>query len=418
MSLANYTDLQAALGNWLDHSLFAARYPDFVTLFEATANRRLRVRAMEATVMLTPNPTALLLHCNGADNSTAFPDSAFNPNLVTAHGNAKILSAQFKFGGASASFDGLNTSYLSIPDSASLRLPNDFTIDFWINISSSLTPSTWVIFKGPSNNSFASWLVFFQGGQLSFWSSSNGTSWDISDAQHIGTIAATGAWHHVAISRQGSTWYLFLDGNLNATFSDPSTMHATADAVTIGGNNYFSQAFNGYLDEIRISNGARWTANFTPPASPAGVAAGGFATLPADYLAWRRLTWTGKTRNELGYVHPSYFQAAFPSQPADVPKIFTIEGQTLKVMPIDATPLELDYYQLIPALAANATNWLMIAHPDLYLFGSMVEAEMFGANDERMPAWKARRDEILDEIVRLDARTRGPSAIRVFGATP
>ena len=43
MSLSNYSDLQTALGNWLDHSLYSARYGDFVTLFEATANRRLRV---------------------------------------------------------------------------------------------------------------------------------------------------------------------------------------------------------------------------------------------------------------------------------------------------------------------------------------------------------------------------------------
>jgi hypothetical protein len=101
-----------------------------------------------------------------------------------------------------------------------------------------------------------------------------------------------------------------------------------------------------------------------------------------------------------------------------VPRIFTIEGATLKVRPLDSTALEFDYFQKIPALATTDPNWLLTAHPDIYLFGSMVEAEMFGVNDERMPAWKARRDEIFDEIVRLNNQTRAPSAMRVFGATP
>ncbi len=54
MPLQSYTDLTAALGNWLQRSDLAALLPNFVQLFEACANRRLRVRQQEATVMLTP----------------------------------------------------------------------------------------------------------------------------------------------------------------------------------------------------------------------------------------------------------------------------------------------------------------------------------------------------------------------------
>src|SRR5262249_53856046 len=116
----------------------------------------------------------------------------------------------------------------------------------------------------------------------------------------------------------------------------------------------------------------------------------GAVALPADYLAWRRVTWTGAPRVELQYVHPSYLQAAYPSAPTNVPRVFSIEGGTLKIRPLDTTPLELDYVQKIPALSdSTTTNWLLAAHPDLYLFGALVEAEMFGVNDERAPQWKA-----------------------------
>jgi hypothetical protein len=283
MSLANYTDLQAALGAWLDHSIFAAQYPTFVTLFEATANRKLRVRQMEARTILYPSNPAPISITGAANNGSGLI-------RLTVTSTATVASAEQFVSGV------------------------------------------------------------------------------------IGTTEANGTW--ITTTIDGT--HLDLQGS---AFVNPYV----SGGVTIGES--------------------------------------GRATLPADYLTWRRVTWTGQTRNELGYVHPSYFQAAFPSQPTDVPKIFTIEGASaavtvLKIMPLDPTPLEFLYYQQIPSLAANSTNWLMTAHPDVYLFGSMVEAEMFGVNDERMPAWKARRDEIFDEIVKLDTKTRGPSYVRVLGATP
>jgi hypothetical protein len=145
----------------------------------------------------------------------------------------------------------------------------------------------------------------------------------------------------------------------------------------------------------------------------------GAVALPADYLAWRRVTSTGAPRVELAYVHPSYLQAAYPSAPAGVPRMFAIEGATLKIRPVDDAPLEFDYFQRIAPLSdGTPSNWLLAAHPDLYLFGALVEAEMFGVNDERAPLWKARRDEIFDEIERLSNKTRGAGAVRVVGQTP
>jgi hypothetical protein len=144
--------------------------------------------------------------------------------------------------------------------------------------------------------------------------------------------------------------------------------------------------------------------------------ASGEATLPADYLAWRRVTWTGSTRVELAYVAPSYLQAAYPSSPSDTPRIFTIEGATLKVRPVSDTALEFLYYQKIPALSdGNPANWLLAAHPDLYLFGSLAEAQMFAVDPEKAALWKGRRDELFEEINQLSNKTRGAGAIRVMG---
>lgn len=145
----------------------------------------------------------------------------------------------------------------------------------------------------------------------------------------------------------------------------------------------------------------------------------GVATLPTDYLAWRRVTWTGDTNRELDYVHPSYMHALYPTSPSDSPNVFTIEGLTLTVRPSSDTALTFDYFAKIPALSTIATtNWLLTAHPDVYLFGSLAEAHGYVKDPENLGGWKGRRDEIFDEIERLDKKTRGQAGIRVMGATP
>jgi hypothetical protein len=147
--------------------------------------------------------------------------------------------------------------------------------------------------------------------------------------------------------------------------------------------------------------------------------ASGVAALPADYLAWRRVTWTGSTHRELEYVHPSYLHALYPTAPAGLPRLFTIEGATLTVAPSDDSALTFDYFQKIPALSnASPANWLIAAYPDLYLFGALAEAHGFVKDTDSLTLWASRRNELFDEIERLDAKTRGPAGIRVMGATP
>lgn len=140
----------------------------------------------------------------------------------------------------------------------------------------------------------------------------------------------------------------------------------------------------------------------------------GSVSLPSDYLSWRRVTWTGSPRVDLEYVHPSVLQAYYPSSDEGTPKIFTIEGSTLKVRPLSDTSLEFDYYEKIDALSGTV-NWLYSAYPDVYLYGSLVEAEMFNKDVESAALWKARRDELFEEIERLSRKTSGPAAIRVMG---
>ncbi len=146
----------------------------------------------------------------------------------------------------------------------------------------------------------------------------------------------------------------------------------------------------------------------------------GIAELPADYLSFRQVLSKSTPDTVLDYVTPDYLDRAYPGfpYPAGVPQVFKIEGQFLFTAPYDdSLDLYLDYYAKVPALSGTV-NWLYAAHPDIYLFGALCEAELFGVNDERAALWKARRDEILDEIKMLDNKSKGIGFVRINAATP
>jgi hypothetical protein len=81
-------------------------------------------------------------------------------------------------------------------------------------------------------------------------------------------VLSTGTWVHVAVTYNGTTSTLWIDGVLKNTYAGSVFPNANC-YVTMGGSvNYSSSTFNGYLDDVRITKGyARYTATFTPPTS-------------------------------------------------------------------------------------------------------------------------------------------------------
>jgi hypothetical protein len=143
----------------------------------------------------------------------------------------------------------------------------------------------------------------------------------------------------------------------------------------------------------------------------------GSGSLPSDFLGMKYVQWPGSPAVDLVYAHPSYLTGLYPTDAQGIPQHYTIEASTIKVRPVDDTSLSILYVKRTAAVSGTL-NWLFTNHPDAYLFGSLVEAEAFGVNDERAAFWKLRRDEVFDEILKLDFNSRGPMQIRVFGPTP
>lgn len=145
----------------------------------------------------------------------------------------------------------------------------------------------------------------------------------------------------------------------------------------------------------------------------------GSATLPTDYLEWKRVTWNGSQTRQLDYVTPAYLEGFNPDHSSDDPLFFTIEGETLKIAPRSTTTLDFLYAQKVPALSVgNTTNWLLTAHPDAYLFGSLTMLATFTGDAENGQAWNVLAQKDLEEIWGVNFAMTGTMVQRVTGPTP
>jgi Concanavalin A-like lectin/glucanases superfamily len=196
--------------------------------------------------------------------SSLYSDESAARHALTPVGSAQVSAAQSKYGGASVYFDGAG-SYLTTPDSPDWNLSTvDFTVETWLYSTSS--SYGWVIGQwrenGGADRSFGLY-VNFPAGKVSFAGVQSNVT--LSSTSDVGTA---NAWHHVAATRQGDTWRLFVDGALEASANFAAAAFDSSEPLYIGrySSSATPQFYTGYVDDLRITKGvARYTAPFTPP---------------------------------------------------------------------------------------------------------------------------------------------------------
>lgn len=144
--------------------------------------------------------------------------------------------------------------------------------------------------------------------------------------------------------------------------------------------------------------------------------ANGFITLPDDYQQWRSLDVQGQS-GKLNFMTPDAAQDLYGAA-AGATRAFTIVGNTMIVYPLSTSPMTLIYQASLPFLSElYTTNWLLAKHPDLYLYGTLAEAEPYMGNDARFATWKALYEESLEQILAQDRSARwGKSSVYVDAA--
>ena len=217
--------------------------------------------------------TSLLLPMIGANNGTEFMDWSPVPKTVTRAGGIVTSTAQSKFYGSSARFDGIDDR-LTLPADFLHMGADPWLIDGWI-LSDDFAATRGVIGQRMDGATSYNFLFFLN--TSSKLTLAIGSSDGESAPYTIGATASllALAWHHFEISRTGDTFYLFLDGGLQATqaVSAGFVMHASIALAQIGAyNEVLTGYYKGYMQDLRVVKGVGGhTASFAPPSRRLGT---------------------------------------------------------------------------------------------------------------------------------------------------
>ena len=141
---------------------------------------------------------------------------------------------------------------------------------------------------------------------------------------------------------------------------------------------------------------------------------GQYEALPTGFLEAKRFALLTSPVTRLEYVTPDAMAELREGRTgAGKPVYYTVAGGNFEFFPTpdsEYTASLLYYARLTPN--ATSANWLFTNHPDLYLFGALVQAEPYLRNDARLPVWQTQLDRGLAELAVANDRKQVPAGSR------
>lgn len=159
--------------------------------------------------------------------------------------NHKFLSSSYYFNGTTSNLEVSSNGVLNLED-------KDFTIDMLVNSKSVVSLNSLV-------NKSDSYFLNIHSNHIEFSYSTDGTTFPHTLIS-AGTLV-NGVEYHIAVVRRGDTIYLFIDGKKDANEYTCGTdfLFTNVSPLEIG------SSFDGWLDEVRMSEGYKWFEDFDIP---------------------------------------------------------------------------------------------------------------------------------------------------------
>ena len=227
---------------------------EVTSLYEAGlsqhANTNLTLETRNASTYNISDPSLVSLWSFNDDNSSTALDETKNHN-GTLFGGLNPASEDNGTVGKGYGFDASST-YIEVPDSASLDITDTITI------------SAWIYPKDLTTQYFAIVDKYYDGVKLAYFMGTNfnqlrmlfanDTAHDINT--EVGTLVIN-KWQHVAVVSEGAgnSVYGYIDGVQFSAGTKTGTMGVNTDDVDIGRSAFGdAQYFDGAIDEVRIYN--------------------------------------------------------------------------------------------------------------------------------------------------------------------
>ena len=223
---------------WDVRSLSAGTHTVRAIASDAAGNR---TTSTAATVRVDPSG---LVGAYGFDEAsgTAVTDVSLQHNNGSITGATRVATGKF---GRALSFSGTG-NWVTIPDADSLDLTTAMTLEAWVNPTVGTGWRTVIFKEQPNNFTYALYGTDDQG-HPSGWLHTN------VDYDMAGTASVpTNAWTHLAMTYDGGTMRLYANGSQVASRAVPPPIATSNGVLRIGGNNIWSEWFQGLIDEVRV----------------------------------------------------------------------------------------------------------------------------------------------------------------------
>jgi hypothetical protein len=205
-----------------------------------------------------PLQTSLVAYYPFCNNTNDVSGNNYN----CTNANALLTSDRYGNANSAYNFNGTNASITSTVPFFNNSWTN-WSISFWMNTANNAQTYQSCVNTSPHNS--AQIAYNFPGPQSNFVHFSlNSTptvqTWDMTQySQGTYSTYANNFWYHVALTKNGTVWKLYIDGTLDAVFSDGTPITNTVTNMMFGAiinpsTSLADQFFNGKLDDIMIYN--------------------------------------------------------------------------------------------------------------------------------------------------------------------
>jgi hypothetical protein len=239
-----------------------------------SSNVRYSANFSVPTEALTADSNTTLLTCH----LPYIADGSTNGHAITVNGNAKpepfAPYDEYEYAaadhGGSMYFDG-SGDYLSATYDVGFNMGDttDFTMEAWVyQINQTGNHTIFAQYAGTgtahSDVNGHRWIFWIDDGQVQLYQYPDMTT----QLKDSGTLKLN-TWNHVAATREGSVFRLFVNGiQVSTVTSSTIEVGFLNDPLTVG---YYNSTgyFNGIISDVRLVKGtAVYTSAFTPPTAP------------------------------------------------------------------------------------------------------------------------------------------------------
>ena len=141
-------------------------------------------------------------------------------------------------------------------------------------------------------------------------------------------------------------------------------------------------------------------------------------SLPTGFVQMKEFHLTTDPITPLAYITPEMMSRMWAGSAKAKPQVFTIIADNVRLGPSpDAVyTTSMLYYKTFTSLSdSNTTSEMLTNNPDVYLYGTLLEAEPFIMNDERVPLWLSAFEKAVSDIQNQDNKDRhSGSQLRVM----